>query len=201
MKKLTSLFVIAICLIVISCGNDKKEASSANKTKDTKNEATKGSAKNFNTEVDTALGSTISELSFTEKADGKEITGKHITKYFEDANKVIVTVYKKANTDIYDAIMYTINKADSKGLKADLTPMNDGSDNVTTYTPKDFGAVSLVFTTTSTNDTKIVSRRNLSIFMDEKKDEASKENGFKIPVKDFKSAEEWVKKLAAAFKK
>ena len=115
---------------------------------------------------------------------------------------MVVTVYKKTGETVYDASIYTINKADAKKLKADLTPMNDGSDSYTTYSPKDFGAVSLVFVAEGASDsTNIISNRSMRLMNGEKSDETSKENGLSMPVADFKTAEEWVKKLMVSFKK
>lgn len=195
MKIFFWLFLLSLSLTIISCGDgDKKQEGDKKETKTS-------AAINFNAEVDAAPGTVISELSFIEKDGEKETAGKRITKFFEDTAKVVITVYKKANDAVYDAMMYTILKADAKGLKADLSPMNDGGNNFTTYTPKDFGAVSIVFVAEGTGDNKIVSKKNMIIFMDERKEETTKENGLNMPVADFKTADEWVKKLAIIFKK
>jgi hypothetical protein len=198
MKKYFGLLLIGASIFTTGCGNnDKKQASE-------KKEATSNAAdaKNFNAEADAAPGTVISELSYTEKGDGKEKTGKRITKFFDDTAKVVVTVYKKANDEVYDFSSFTVNKAEAKSLKADLTPMNDGSDNYTTYDPKDFGAVSLVFVAEGgEKDANIVSVKSLSFFMNERKEQLTKENGFNMPLKDFKTAEEWVNKLKNSFKK
>jgi hypothetical protein len=198
MKKQFGFLLISASLLAASCGGgDKKQEGDKKETT-----ASTATAKNFNAEATAAPGTVISELSFTEKDGDKEKAGKRITMLFEDTAKIVVTVFKKANEEVYDLSSFTINKTDAKALKADLTPMNDGSDNYTTYNPKDFGAVSLVFVADGgTADTKIVSVKNYSIFMDEKKVADTKENGFNMPVADFKTADEWVKKLAVSFKK
>ena len=196
MKRFFWLFLLSLSLTIISCGDgDKKQEADKKETKTS-------AAINFNAEVDAAPGTVISELSFIEKDGEKEKAGKRITKFFEDTAKVVITVYKKANDAVYDAMVYTILKEDAKGLKADLSPMNDGGNNYTTYTPKDFGGVSIVFVAEGTTaDNKSVSIKNMSIFLDERKEETTKENGLNMPVADFKTADEWAKKLVMIFKK
>ncbi len=198
MRKQFMYLLVCLSLMAASCGDNDKKTDTVKKTENNPAAAT---GKNFNREAAAAPGTSISELSFKEKDGSTEKTGKRITMFFEDTASVVITVFKKANEEVYDLSSFTINKADAKGLKADLTPMNDGSDSYTTYNPKEFGAVSLVFTNNGgTADAKIVTVKSLSIFMDEKKESVTKENGFNMPVADFKTASEWVKKLAASFK-
>ncbi|MFM2337464.1 MAG: hypothetical protein RL115_657 [Bacteroidota bacterium] len=197
MKKQLGLLIISASIIIISCGNSDK-----NKPSQEKESTTANAPINFNAEAAAAPGTIISELSFIEKNGKNEKAGVEVTKLFDDATKLVVTVFKKANEEVYELTSYTVNKSAAKGLKADLTPMNDGSDSYTTYNPKNFGALSLVFVVEGeVKEPKIISVKSCRIFMNEKIEETTKDNGFNIPLKDFKTAEEWVAKLKNSFKK
>ncbi len=192
-KTVQSILVISL-LTLGSCKSvDKKDNASTPTEKSAK-------APNFDAIVAQTSGEVISELSFTEK-ENAEKGGKHITKYFADSSKVVFTVYKTADKGAYDVEVYTINIADAKGLKADLTPMNDNSDSQTKYTPDNFGGVSLVFVANGTATvTDVISNRTVDTFGGEQRDKTEKTNSISIPVKDFKSAEAWVAKLKGIFK-
>jgi hypothetical protein len=198
MKRVLSSILLGTTFFTLACGEGNKPATgkdnAAAKTGTT-------TAKNFNTVAEAAPGTIISELSYVEKVNGKELSGKYITKYFDDVTKTVVTIYRKANNEVYEAGVYTINKADLKGLKSDISPLNDGSDNYRTYSPKDFGAVSVVFNGASSEaNAKPITVKSYSVFMGETKEEETKENSFRIPMADYKTADEWAKKLQASLK-
>ncbi|MCX6318690.1 MAG: hypothetical protein NTW29_15520 [Bacteroidetes bacterium] len=197
MTKHFALIVCSTALLAAGCGSGESKKSNNNPAPAT--EKNSGAA-NFNAEAAAAPGTVIAELNYTEKDDDVQKTGIRTTQLFEDSTQLVVTITKKANDEVYDLTSYTIPKAAAKGLKADLTPMNDGGDNLTTYTPNQFGAVSLVFVAgNGTADTKIVRTKSMRIFMNEKKTDETLDNGISFPVADFKTAEEWVKKLKTSF--
>lgn len=196
MKKRFQLFAIAAILVLTSCGGSNKKGP-GQKT-ESKQEANDGLTK-IKEVVASLQGDIISEIGIIGKGTAEKPEGKYVTKYYKDSSKVIFSNYKTNADGAFEVEISTIMLADIGDAKADLTAMQDNADKTMSMTPDPFAQVSLVMVDEKNPHPEVFSSRSMYLMEIGLVDNIIKSSGTNIPMRDYKSAEDFVKKLKTVF--